>query len=242
VYQIFDVEAEVLAFDKTMHKFRVQGFRQGVSQGLLHSSTKTVLEDVFTAAVQAALRKQTYEHALLAVGTSRDELAAALQKTITNGEGMVELARRVEKLYTVPVQRYKSLRVARTELTETINDGTDKTLKHEGYRQKEWSTVVDGRERDTHHSANGQVVPIDGFFRVGGSSCQHPGDDMLPPGERINCRCVEVGAGLTEDRKRQLGLRFLRVHGQLERTFMLHLVRTYAAQGQRVLSHFPSPR
>ena len=65
-------------------------------------------------------------------------------------------------------------------MTDTINDATTYALRREGYRQKQWSTVIDGRERETHAAANGQVVGIDDPFRIGGASWHHPGDPHLP--------------------------------------------------------------
>jgi hypothetical protein len=56
---------------------------------------------------------------------------------------------------------------------------------------------MDGNERDTHTGADGQTVGTDETFTVGGATWKYPGDDMLPPEERINCRCTVVGGGLT---------------------------------------------
>jgi hypothetical protein len=100
--------------------------------------------------------------------------------------------------------------------------------------------VLDGRERDTHHAANGQTVPIHGMFKVGNSVCQFPGDDILPPEERCFCRCIALGAGFQDERKAMYVKRFLRVHNSLERRFVLSLVRHFAGVRARVLSHFPS--
>lgn len=55
---------------------------------------------------------------------------------------------------------------------------------------KEWQTNIDGRERPTHHKANGQRRLIDQPFDVGGSRMMYPGDASAPEKERINCRCV----------------------------------------------------
>src|SRR5262249_10631843 len=162
-------------------------------------------------------------------------LSAALQASVDNGESVKQLAKRIDQLYGES-SGYRSLRIARTELTGVINDGTVKTLDKEGFRQKEWSTVVDGRERETHAEADGQVVGIDDYFKVGGASAFAPGDPNLPPEELINCRCALVGGGVPEDRKRKLGEEFLRTHGALENRFVLSLRRAFSEQRDRVLS------
>lgn len=236
---IFDEEYEVEAFDKAMLPFRITGFRKGVEQGLLQGAGTVAVDDVFTAFVFAQLKKKNLEHAALAVGTTKERLQELLKTAIEEGQSIDQLASAVRESFD-NTSKVRSLRIARTELTDTINDGTEQTLRKEGYQTKEWSTVIDGRERETHHHANGQVVAMDGFFKVGGESCRYPGDDTLSAGERVNCRCVCLGSGLPEDRRRRLGVAFLRVHGALERQFVVHLRRAFLAQRERVLSHFPS--
>ncbi len=135
---------------------------------------------------------------------------------------------------------YRPLRIARTEMTGAVNDGTLKTLIAEGAPGKEWSTVTDGRERDTHHAANGQVVPVTGRFLVGGHPCLAPGDDNLPISETAMCRCTVVAAGLDANRKRLHNDRFLRVHGALEVRLVVSLRHEFDRQKHRVLTHFPS--
>jgi SPP1 gp7 family putative phage head morphogenesis protein len=196
-------------------------------------------EDVFTVAVQNVLKNKSLFHASLAVGTTKDELQALIDTAIKEGQSVKQLAKAIGDQFDID-GRVRPLRIARTELTDTINDGTVQTIDKQGYRQKEWSTVIDGRERETHAAADGQVVGINDPFRVGGATCQYPGDDSLPPELRINCRCVTLAAGLPEDRRRIMGDRFLRAHGQLEKSLVIHLRREFERQRRRILSNFPT--
>lgn len=68
-------------------------------------------------------------------------------------------------------------------------------LKKQGYRYKQWHTIIDGRERATHAIANGQIVPIDQPFVVGGYQMMFPRDTTYgaPPSEIVNCRCSITG-------------------------------------------------
>lgn len=68
-------------------------------------------------------------------------------------------------------------------------------LKHQGYKYKEWKTIIDGHERHTHFIANGQIVPIDEPFIVGGYRMMFPRDMTYgaPLREIINCRCSIIG-------------------------------------------------
>lgn len=59
--------------------------------------------------------------------------------------------------------------------------------------QKTWTAIEDAVTRPDHSDADGQTVPVDQPFIVGGYECQYPGDDDLPDEEVINCRCwVEI--------------------------------------------------
>jgi len=217
----------------------MEAFAKGVSLGQQQGHDLTDSDNIFTVGIRKALELKSFEHAALAIGTTKDDLSKAISLAIENGEGIAELSRRIDGLY-IQSSRVRSLRIARTELTDVINEGTLATLRKEGFQQKEWATVIDGNERPTHAAAHGQVVGINETFTVGGSSAQAPGDPILPAGERINCRCLIVGAGLPEDRRRAIGEQFLRTHGALERRFVVSLRRAFLEQRDRVLSHFPS--
>lgn len=221
-----------------MDPFLVAGFKKGVELGLLQGEGFTV-EDIFTESVQAALKQKALHHATLATQTTKGQLQTLLQQAFDEGQGIPELARGINEQFKIN-SRVRSVRIARTEMTDVINDGTLRTLIREGYTQKEWSTVIDGRERDAHHSANGQTVGINDLFTVGGESARYPGDDNLSAAGRVNCRCTLVGAGIPEDRKYQLGQRFLRTHTNLENRFVVYLRRAFEQQRRRILSHFPS--
>ncbi|MFJ9720012.1 phage minor head protein [Streptomyces sp. NPDC101213] len=55
--------------------------------------------------------------------------------------------------------------------------------------RKRWVAVLDDRTRDAHRDADGQEVPLDAPFEVGGETLRFPGDPTGSPGNVINCRC-----------------------------------------------------
>lgn len=57
---------------------------------------------------------------------------------------------------------------------------------------EEWLAELDGREREDHAEADGQVVAVGGSFEVGGSYLEHPGDPSAPIGQIARCRCVAI--------------------------------------------------
>lgn len=79
--------------------------------------------------------------------------------------------------------------------TTTGLDGwvTQTGLQVTGVPYKQWVSRHDEFVRHSHSEADGQTVPVDTPFMVGGQSLMHPGDRMATIEEVVNCRCVMVG-------------------------------------------------
>lgn len=86
--------------------------------------------------------------------------------------------------------RYRSARIARTEMHEAMQVASDAVAGETGMKIKQWSAALQpGRTRPTHAAANGQTVGIKEMFIVGGVRMRHPGAADAPAREKINCRC-----------------------------------------------------
>jgi uncharacterized protein with gpF-like domain len=82
--------------------------------------------------------------------------------------------------------------IARSESMHASNAGSFELFRDYGAQKKEWLATQDSRVREAHLSANGQVVPMDQPFQVGGFHLMYPGDSSLgaPLSQTIQCRCV----------------------------------------------------
>jgi 2'-5' RNA ligase len=116
----------------------------------------------------------------------------SLSEGMTAGESVEQLAVRVMMAASVTEPRAEV--IARTEVNSAANAGSYQYAQLGALAgltmTKEWLAVLDGRTREDHRLANGQVVPLDQPFTVGGWSMDHPGDFDAPAGEVINCRCT----------------------------------------------------
>lgn len=86
--------------------------------------------------------------------------------------------------------KYQAERLVRTEATNAANAATMQSAKDifpGADMQKEWITAMDGRERQWHGAANGQIVDFDQPFIVMGESIMRPGQGSAK--NVINCRC-----------------------------------------------------
>ena len=86
-------------------------------------------------------------------------------------------------------------RAARNNTNSLCNCKRLDNLRSQGFKYKQWHTIMDGRERATHAVANNQIVPIDQPFIVGGYQMMFPRDTTYgaPPSEIANCRCSITG-------------------------------------------------
>lgn len=72
-------------------------------------------------------------------------------------------------------------------------------LNHKDFKEatenktyKTWNTIIDGKERETHHKENQTTIPINNYFLVGKALMRYPHDMAVAftnPEEVINCRC-----------------------------------------------------
>lgn len=84
--------------------------------------------------------------------------------------------------------------IAQTELTTLVNERALQAALAVNSGQSEplykvWRTQLDGRVRAAHLSTEGQTVPVDQPFNVGGYSLMYPGDTAAPFRLVARCRC-----------------------------------------------------
>ena len=96
--------------------------------------------------------------------------------------------------YTERMIPYRSELIARDQTLRSSNAGNHELFNEWNVSKREWLTQIDGRQRDSHAEANGQIRGIDEPFDVGGYQMMFPGDDSLGAdlAEIIQCRCSEL--------------------------------------------------
>lgn len=95
--------------------------------------------------------------------------------------------------------RYRGEVIARTESINALRAGQFQAIEQAAELgevdpkdvTKTWRSAADGRERPEHGAAEGQEVPSDQPFNVGGDQLMFPGDTSLgaSAGNTIQCRC-----------------------------------------------------
>jgi hypothetical protein len=180
-----------------MHKILLD---TGASAGLSFDTRNRIVDEVIA---------ERGQHITRITETIRAEIMTQLREAYAAGESLPQASRRVAA--TLGERSTKRAQViAATELagakngasvrlasilsgTSLNDDGSVRqdTLGHDPIKLwKIWYATMDHRTRPTHAQANGQQVPINQPFDVGGSSLDYPGDPSGPGDEVIHCRCT----------------------------------------------------
>lgn len=125
---------------------------------------------------------------------NRQMVTSHITQGILQGESIPHLSKRLLK--TVNNDKVAAVRTARTAVTSAQNAGRqavyDKAKSMGLNLRKEWLATLDGRTRHDHGMADGQRVPLDGKFTVGGYKMKYPGDMSAPGWLVYNCRCTTI--------------------------------------------------
>lgn len=164
------------------------------SVGLTQSQLDTVanyrrlLEQGSADALDRALRDRRFDGSVQRAADGGKPLSAD------------QIAKMVER-YRQRMLAYRTENIARTEAGRALSLGRDEamqqnidsgTISAELVDQK-WGTIIDGRERFSHETMNGQVVPWGQPFISGaGNRLRFPHDPQAPADEIIGCRCSKI--------------------------------------------------
>lgn len=82
--------------------------------------------------------------------------------------------------------------VSENAALDFLNNADFQKARAANKQYKTWHTIMDGKERATHHRENLTTIPIDNYFLVGEALMRYPHDmavAYLHPEEVVNCRC-----------------------------------------------------
>lgn len=122
------------------------------------------------------------------------KITSVVTSGILQGKSINQMARHLMDNIT-GMERTSAIRAARTACTEAENAGrqaaAEELEKMGVIMGKRWVATQDARTRPEHSHADGQVVPCDEPFEVGGEKLMFPGDKSLGASgwNLYNCRC-----------------------------------------------------
>lgn len=128
-------------------------------------------------------------------GTAKNTLIAVTTRLMKDPDFQKEGSQskaRILKGQFAGYSRYQSERLVRTESTNAANYATLTSASDifaGSEMMKQWISGRDARVRPAHQAAQGQIVPFNKKFLVGGESLNHAGDPSGSASNVINCRC-----------------------------------------------------
>lgn len=171
-------------------------FATGVYRGLKKRVKARISTDkeIFQSEMKDYVKTYAFDLIKNINRTNEKVVRKKMQEAASKGLGAKETAMYMRREWNnLSVGRSKT--IARTETVRASNVAgqfaAEKIQKDTGLiLQKEWITTIDGNERPEHKDANGQKVPLNGKFTVGGEWLEHPSDPDGEAGNTINCRCA----------------------------------------------------
>lgn len=132
------------------------------------------------------------------------EVMQQLQDGLEHGETKKELMARIATTFD-GIKQTRADTIANTETAAAFNFARDKAMLDAGVTHKKWlhSQRPEQEPRPTHVENDGQIVPVDKPFDIGGVKFMYPSDDSLGagPDDIINCHCVAIPVDYEEGRK-----------------------------------------
>jgi HK97 family phage portal protein len=183
----WDLERKKL--EQMSEEVYIQALDHGIKFGA--SFLGQVNFDVRNPLAQEAILRRCNRIKTLVCDTTRNNLRRSLEQGVVSGENIMQLSERVKGIFGSEFLRYRALRIARTEVVASVNEGEMLAMQAEGVEKKKWVTAGDEHVRKTHQAEGaGEPIPIDATFPY--TRLLHPGDENGAAGEVINCRCCMI--------------------------------------------------
>lgn len=160
------------------YEFANETFELGVSFNLIRDE------------MLSHINEAGFEKVVGITGSTISKLKKEVVAGILAGEGSAELAKRIRQA-SDEYSYKRSFVIARTESHSTMVTGSYMTYEQGGAESKQWLTIIDGRQRHTHSTLDGEIQPFDKPFS---NNLMYPGDPKGSANEVIQCRCALLPA------------------------------------------------
>ena len=163
-----------------------------MAEGVVPLLDKNTISSILTGEITPF--KKLAINNLKDIALIKSKLTTQLTNGILQGDSIDNIAKRIRVVYETNLA--SSIKIARTETTRVeasarFNVGQEaEKLGFEVY--KRWVATDDDRTRPWHNEADGQEVPLNEPFIVGGEELMYPADENGSAENVINCRCTMV--------------------------------------------------
>jgi hypothetical protein len=178
--------------DQAAQQFAEAAKADGAPIAHKDSAATPTLASIFTTQTIAYLLNLAGTKVTQIDATTLADLRKALADGVAAGEGIPQLAKRIDQLYLDDIIPNRSQTIAQTEVVAASNWASDQAASQSGLDlEKVYLATEDTKTRPAHADADGQVVPMGQPFEVGGEQLMYPGDPAGSPENVIRCRCTQ---------------------------------------------------
>ena len=128
----------------------------------------------------------------VSAGQAKD-IGELISRMTAEGKSNQQITAEIRKL-APDLSRGRASTIARTETHNAALEAIVATLDHarQKVQTKTWQTAGDNKVRPSHAAVDGETIPFDDLFDVGGAKMFRPGDQSHGAGadEIVNCRCA----------------------------------------------------
>jgi len=181
------------------------GFTEALVDFLGGSLAAEKIRDRWQERVSRYLRREAGTRIVQITGTQRDSIRRELKIGVDAGEGINELANRIDGLYGSEIIPNRAEVIARTEVIAASNLGGQEGAVAAGNAvglqlEKQWVSLHDDRVRSAHSAYDAKEVWVDAekphqvTYQGRTEQLMFPGDASLgaSAGNTIQCRCTQV--------------------------------------------------
>lgn len=177
-----------------MYETTMKTFNERFNNGMKKATgieRKASTQEAFELAIRKYLTGVAQVHLMDIEMTTKNQIMQAISRGQIEGLSVFDIGKNIMSI-APSLSAARSNVIARTETHGAANyAGIESAREAEVDMLKEWISTADARTRDAHNAANGDKVPLDGRFDVGGEKLDHPGDSVNgSAGNVINCRCA----------------------------------------------------
>lgn len=212
--ELVDVEALVAAFRTKANPVRLAVIQATAEKALEKAGLSFDATNRFIDAVYARVG----QHITYIAETTRLNAMRIVRRSYEEGLSIPDTASAIRVGMEAAAGTRATL-IARTEMTSLVNGSSlaaTKIVDDEvtssgegpddggGAYMKRWLTAPGASfpRHEDYEGLDGQTIPLEATFDVGGAPLQYPGDPDGPPDEVCNCRCtlvyIDRGGGETE--------------------------------------------
>jgi uncharacterized protein with gpF-like domain len=152
--------------------------------------TPDLPDSVWRTAAEAYTDKWTARKVTDVDATTKKNIRAYVGSGLSEGKSYSQVA---DDIFDEVGDQARADLIARTEVHSASQAASLAVARGSGLDlDHQWLATEDARTREDHADADGQTVPLDEPFEVGGDQLAFPGDPNAPATQACNCRCVEV--------------------------------------------------